>query len=100
MKLRARIILVASLFIFVGAAVSAQDKRQVITPANAGTLAEIARLGQGHVEKMVLSPDGKQVAFASDTGLRVWDTATFTTVETLDHKVAAAGAVAYSPDGK
>ncbi len=63
--------------------VSAQHEgtRPVITPENAAQVRELARFGQGKVNDVAVSPEGKMAAVATDIGVWLYD---LTTAEPLN----------------
>jgi WD40 repeat protein len=59
---------------------------------------------EGHIDfviAMVFSPDGQLLASVSrDRTVRLWDSATGSTVQTLKGYITEINAVAFSPDGQ
>jgi WD40 repeat protein len=71
----------------------------VISPANAGSLAEVARWGKGLVNSLRFSPDGKVLAVASPIGIYFYDPGTLQEIRHIDTG-APAGEITFSTDGK
>ena len=60
----------------------------------------IARLGQGHLNALALSPDAAWLAVACDVGLWRYDTASMSPVSLWTGKAARSYSVAFSPSGR
>ena len=72
---------------------------EVIAPANAANLVEIARWGKGPGNSVRFSPDGQLLAVASPIGVFFYDPNTLQEIRHIDTQ-ATAGDVAFSPDGQ
>lgn len=79
---------------------------EVITSKNINNIEEIATWGKGYISGADISPDGKQLAVYTPTGMYFYDTGSFqeTKLETPQEipfrKWRNPGAVQYRPDGK
>ena len=71
----------------------------VISPANAGSLVEVARWGKGPANSVRFSPDGQMLAVASPIGIYFYDPGTLQEIRHIDTG-APAGEITFSPDGK
>ena len=60
----------------------------------------IARLGQGHLNALALSPDAAWLAVACDAGLWRYDTGSMSPVSLWTGKAAPSYSVSFSPSGK
>lgn len=74
----------------------------VITPENADQVEQLAILGFGTIYDVEWSPDSKQIAVASSTGILLYDSEHFDTApyERLFTPQTLITSVAYSPDGR
>lgn len=59
----------------------------------------VARLGIGGMQNIAISPNGKQLAVASQIGVWLYDTQTGDAVDFLDGHETSVRSVAFSPDG-
>ncbi len=68
-----------------------------ISPENAATVVQLARLGKGSIHDVAWSPDGRQLAVASAIGLFLYDADTLKEI----HQMAKTSItrVAFAPDG-
>jgi WD40 repeat protein len=71
----------------------------VISPANAGSLVEVARWGKGPANSLRFSPDGKVLVVASPIGIYFYDPGTLQEIRHIDTG-APVGEITFSPDGK
>jgi len=71
----------------------------VISPANAGSLVEVARWGKGPANSLCFSPNGQVLAVASPIGIYFYDPGTLQEIRHIDTG-APAGEITFSPDGK
>ncbi|HEX3050914.1 MAG TPA: hypothetical protein VHP83_09690, partial [Aggregatilineaceae bacterium] len=78
----------------------AQSARPAITAANASTVVELARFGQGQVSAAAWSPDGKQLAVGGSLGVWLYDRSDFTLPpRLLDSHSGWISSLAYNGDG-
>jgi WD40 repeat protein len=70
-----------------------------IRPANAGSVGELARWGNGLFHSALFSPDGKYLAAATSIGIYLYDASTFAQIR-LIQTPEQADQLAFSPDGK
>ncbi len=71
----------------------------VITPENAADVVELARLGQGSINQVALSPDGATLAVGTTLGIWTHDAADVTIAPNAWIETPDVLDLAYSPDG-
>lgn len=86
--------------------VETHPELELITIQNINELEEVDRWGKGYISGTDISPDGKQIAVYTSTGIYLYDTGSYqeTRLETPQeipfNKLGNPGAVQYRPDGK
>jgi WD40 repeat protein len=70
---------------------------EVITPANAPTVSELAQIDATGVTQALFFPDGSKLALAMPEGVVLYDTATLTPIRTI--QTGASRRIALSPNG-
>ena len=69
-----------------------------ISPANAAQVVQLAQFGEGKLDQVAWSPDGKLLATAGQKGVYVYDAGTLGQVHFINARAWATSA-AFSPDG-
>ena len=71
----------------------------LITPANAGLVAELRRYGEGHASSVAYDPQGSLLAVGTSLGIELWDTASWQRTTIITGFTRPPKALAWSKDG-